>query len=114
LAAKAAPELAEVLTLMACSHRSARIEMLEGLLAEDGYASAPWTDDVTTRIEGMRRAGEFDFSRPADLMLQNDDELIPAIQSILRSYGRLLEWWPAIARRARELADDGTHLGIQI
>ena len=107
-------ELAEVLTVFACSHRSAQIETLENMLAEDGYMPVHWAEDIGGRIEAMRHASEYDFSMPSDLLLNGTDEAMPAIQAVLAAYGRLLEWWPAITQRAAVLAGDGIRLGRRI
>jgi len=114
LASRQSAELAEFLTIMACSHRSSQIESLESLLAEDGYMPEYWAADLSSRIEAMRLASEYDFSRPGDLLVSDDEEVMPAIQSVLTSYGRLLEWWPAITQRAQALADDGIYLGRSV
>jgi len=110
LAARPSAEMVELLTMMACSHRSGQIEALESLLAEDGYMPAHWADDVSGRIEAMRCASEYDFSKPADLVAA-DDGVVPALQSVLNSFGCLLEWWPAIIQRTATLASDGIKLG---
>ena len=73
-----------------------------------------WASDLRTRIEAMCRASEHGFSRPTDLMIESDEELIPAVQSVLILYGRLLEWWPAITEKTADLATTGQRLARSI
>jgi hypothetical protein len=92
-----------------CSLVCATIESLESLLIEDGYAPRHWAEDLMGRIETLSQLTDRpDFFVPVDLPQDSDDPPQRRAQRIVARYGRLLEWWPAIAERTTELGKRGT------
>jgi hypothetical protein len=109
LGALPAGDFDELAHVLMCSLVCATIESLESLLIEDGYAPRHWAEDLMGRIETLSQLTDRpDFFVPVDLPQDSDDPPQRRAQRIVARYGRLLEWWPAIAERTTELGKRGT------
>jgi len=84
------------------SRRAARAE---SLIHERRGEPAFWVEDLRREVEAVREAMvEPDGVAPVDLPVEwNGDQRIEATRSLIRRYGELLSWWPAIIERAKDL-----------
>jgi len=106
-----ASDFDEVANVLMCSRVCATIESLESLLIEDGYAPPHWAKDLMGRIEALRRLTDRPgFFVPVDLPEDSNGPPQRRAQRMVARYGELLEWWPAIVERTRDLG----HRGVTI
>jgi len=112
LGALPAGDFDEVANVLMCSRVCSTIELMAGLLAKDGYQPSWWAEDLTARIEALSKLTDNrDFFVPVDLPADSDDPPQRRAQSMVARYGRLLEWWPAIAACTVELRNQGVTIG---
>jgi hypothetical protein len=95
-------EQTRALLLRMASRRAARAE---SLIHERRGEPAFWVEDLRREVEAVREAMvEPDGVAPVDLPVEwNGDQRIEATRSLIRRYGELLSWWPAIIERAKDL-----------
>lgn len=112
LGALPAGDFDELAHVLMCARICERIEMLERSLAEEGDKPRHWADDLTMRIEALRRATDDpEFFVPIDLPISSDEQPRRVAQGMVARYGQLLEWWPAILERTNELREAGVVIG---
>lgn len=97
---------------------SGSIDYLEQLLVTYDNKPVEWAEDVTARIDAVRAYAESDrFGAPAELAGTvtagssasdiDHDSLRRTLVRLVRSYGELLHWWPAMLECAREARSAG-------
>jgi hypothetical protein len=86
-----------------------RIAHMESLLSQYGRQPDYWAADVDLEIAALQAAvAKADYVLPVDLPFPpSKEERMAQAQDLIRRYGELLDWWPAIVLRARELAAAG-------
>jgi len=89
--------------------KSATIAALEGDLSKHDNWPAYWAADVRRYIETFREALATDaYFIPTDLPpTRSHDESIEVTRRLVRRFGDVLSWWPAMVTRARTLRTDG-------
>jgi hypothetical protein len=99
----------EFLRMQTLEHESERLDFLERQLRERPDAPSFWRDDVQALIEHTREALGFDdFDIPLDLKPgRTPDESRVLMQSLIGSFGALLQEWPAMVEAAQALRDEG-------
>jgi hypothetical protein len=85
------------------------IAALEGDLAAHSNQPSYWAADVRRFLEAFREAMATDaYFLPEDLPTsRSDDERADLTHRLVRRFGDLLNWWPAIFERARVLQAGG-------
>ncbi|MDQ6876289.1 MAG: hypothetical protein M3082_01060, partial [Candidatus Dormibacteraeota bacterium] len=88
------------------------IAALEEDLAAHGNQPGYWAADVRRFLGSLREAMATDaYFVPEDLpSAQSGEERTDPTRRLVRRFGELLEWWPAIFDRARALQADGSRL----
>ncbi len=88
------------------------IAALEEDLAAHGNQPAYWAADVQRFLESLRQAMATDaYFVPEDLpAARSDEERKQLTRRLVRRFGELLEWWPAIFERGRALQANGSRL----
>jgi hypothetical protein len=86
----------------------------EAVLINDGYYPADWAAELRERIERIASVAQNkECPVPLELRTSTDSEMaFITMQQLLRHFGELLVWWPAITERAERLAASGRHLAI--
>lgn len=84
----------------------------ENLLKAQNHQPEYWATALGEELDRYSsRAVEADYLVPWDLAPGLRPEAMPHIQRMVRAFGQILIWWPAIVRAARELASEGVTLG---
>jgi hypothetical protein len=92
---------------------SRRIARLESLLARHAGEPAYWAADIRWRIEAICQAlTDPAYVIPCDLPAGGDT--LSRTQQLMRQFGELLLWWPAILEKAAALSAKGIELGQQV
>jgi len=88
------------------------IAALEADLAAHGNQPVYWAADVRRFLESLREAMATDaYFVPEDLPSdRSDEQRTDLTRRLVRRFGDLLVWWPAIFDRARALQADGSRL----
>jgi hypothetical protein len=96
----------EMLRTSLWKRASQRVAQKELLLRQFGGYPAYWAADLKREIEGVQRAVvRPDYTLPIDLPQNlSKPECMQQAQDLIRRYGELLVWWPAIVERAKALA----------
>lgn len=104
--ASAPPEaFREAIFFSSWGQASFRVAKAESQLNAFAYSPSYWAEDVVKEIESILAAiTRPDFALPSDLRGSETHELLARTQNIVRRYGELLYWWPAMIERATELA----------
>jgi len=91
---------------------SQRAAQTESLIRERGGEPAFWVEDLHRELDAMRKMMvEPDRIAPVDLPPEwTTEQRIEETRSLVRRYGELLSWWPAIVDRAKELRMSGVSL----
>ena len=89
--------------------KSATIAALEENLAEHDHRPSYWAADVRRYLDTLRDALATDaYFIPGDLPpTRSDDESLDVTRRLVRRFGDVLIWWPAMVTRARTLRVDG-------
>ncbi len=94
------------------ARNNSMIEWLSSTRAKANGSCPPWERDISERIEALAAStATRDFHIPVDLPVDSPGPDIAPAQSIVRKYGELLEWWPAITERTSELKSNGVDAG---
>ena len=75
-----------------------------------------WARDLTRQLDTISaRVFDPEFLQPLDLpaTISPADALVH-VQRLVRDFGRLLQWWPAMLEGSRELAHSGKGLGREL
>jgi hypothetical protein len=106
LASAPPDEFRETVLFASWDMASFRVAKAEALLNAFAYSPSYWAEDVVNEIQNIAAAvTKPDFALPSDLPGGDgrEDPLARA-QNIVRQYGELLCWWPAMVERATELS----------
>ncbi len=99
-------EFREMIEFASWRRASARIAKAESLLNASAYCPSYWEEDVVKEIEAiLATVVKPAFALPSDLFgAERLEELLARTQKIVRQYGDLLCWWPAMMEKAKELS----------
>ena len=88
---------------------SRRIAHEEALLRQYAEQPAFWATDLRRDIQTIQLAvAKPDYAVPTDLpKAVRREEPLREAQDLVRRYGELVQWWPAIVERAAELSSAG-------
>ena len=106
MASEESHDFDEMLRTLLWRQASQRIVQKESLLRQFGGYPAYRAADLKREIEAVQQAViKSDYTLPIDLPgdVSTSDRLRQA-QDLIRRYGELLVWWPAIMERAKALA----------
>ena len=105
------------MALFACwGLASFRVAKAEALLNGFAYSPSYWAEDVVNEIQDITAAAtKPDFALPSDLPGgDGPEDLLARAQGVVRQYGELLCWWPAMVERAAELSANDRLPGSRI
>jgi hypothetical protein len=96
----------EGLRMLMLKQASRRTTHEEGLLRQYGKQPEYWAAELRKNIETrLMAAVKSDYMVPVDLPQHlPKEELLGQAQDLIRRYGELLLWWPAIVEQAKALA----------
>jgi hypothetical protein len=105
--ASVAPEdFEEFVRMLLWRQAAQRISQKEALLRQYGEQPAFWAEDLRREIKTHQLAVvKPDYIVPIDLPQRlTGEKPVQEAQDLIRRYGELVYWWPAIVERATELA----------
>ncbi len=116
LGSLAPPDLEEYVRTLVLRTRSRDIAVLRQSLAVHQRQPSYWATDVARLIERMSDVVlEPRHCWPGDLIAVDGEKAgREGLGRVLRDYGRLLQWWPAVDAAARELREAGERLSRSV
>jgi hypothetical protein len=107
------PDFAEYLRQVLTRRALNLIANREALLIQHAGHPLYWAGDVRSQVDVLLRQAGSRPGRPADLLPEPGASPGRSLQSFLRRFGDLLQWWPHIWERARELRQAGVSMDRQ-
>jgi hypothetical protein len=103
-------EFAEFIRMSLWQQASRRIAHEEALLRQYAEQPAFWATDLRRDIQTIQLAvAKPDYAIPIDLPEEmRPEEPLRGAQDLVRRYGELVQWWPAIVERAAALSSAGS------